>query len=334
MPKISVVMSVYNGEKYLKDSIESILNQTYRHFEFIIIDDGSTDKSLSILNAYVKKDNRIIIISRENRGLAYSLNEGVKLAKGKYIARMDVDDISDKFRLENQLEYLEENEDVDILGSFVEIFGSDIQEDFLKIENWFNIKFNCRDIKNILLKSGCCIAHSSVMLKKDIFKILIAYEEKYLCEDYNLWLRALKKGLKIEKIEKKLLKVRRTKNSLSKLGNAGFNMIRDIYLNKLNYVDLCKDTIINKYIIWGASNGGKIAEEIIGEKFPSAKCVGYVDSFKEGDINSIQIFKPLDLTNLEYDYIFIATSNGRDVADEFLKRKLKLMPIKDFFWLA
>lgn len=92
-PTISVVISVYNGEKYLSEAIESVLNQTYKDFEFIIINDGSTDNSLEIIKKYQNQDERIVLISRENKGLVSSLNEGIEKAKGKYIARMDADDI-------------------------------------------------------------------------------------------------------------------------------------------------------------------------------------------------------------------------------------------------
>ncbi|HIP11775.1 MAG TPA: glycosyltransferase family 2 protein, partial [Arcobacter sp.] len=102
-PMVSVLLSVYNGEKYLDEAIESILNQTYQDFEFIIINDGSTDKSLEIIEKYKKEDNRIVVISRENKGLIYSLNEGISQAKGKYIARMDADDISLATRFEEQV---------------------------------------------------------------------------------------------------------------------------------------------------------------------------------------------------------------------------------------
>ena len=82
-------MSVYNGEKYLAEAIESILHQTYKNFEFIIVNDGSSDKSIDIIKEYMTKDNRIVLIDRENKGLPYSLNEGISKAKGDYIARMD-----------------------------------------------------------------------------------------------------------------------------------------------------------------------------------------------------------------------------------------------------
>ena len=103
MPKISVVMSVYNGEKYLTEAVESILKQSFFDFEFIIINDGSSDKTQEILQRFQKEDKRIRVVSRANKGLIYSLNEGVKMAQGEYIARMDADDVSRPERLQKQL---------------------------------------------------------------------------------------------------------------------------------------------------------------------------------------------------------------------------------------
>ena len=100
--KVSVVMSVFNGKNWLKYSIESILNQTFRDFEFIIVDDGSTDSSIDIMNFYKSKDKRIKIISKKNTGLADSLNIAIKSAKSEWIARIDCDDKSDIHRLEKQ----------------------------------------------------------------------------------------------------------------------------------------------------------------------------------------------------------------------------------------
>ena len=104
---VSVILPVYNAQKYLEEAIESIINQTYTNFEFIIIDDGSGDNSLNIINKYQKQDSRILVITRENKGLVYTLNEGINQAKGKYIARMDADDISLSNRFEKQIELLE-----------------------------------------------------------------------------------------------------------------------------------------------------------------------------------------------------------------------------------
>ncbi|HEC27098.1 MAG TPA: glycosyltransferase [Gammaproteobacteria bacterium] len=115
MPLVSIVMSVYNGESYLREAIESILNQTFTDFEFIIINDGSTDTSAEIVRSY--NDERIRLIQQENIGLAAALNRGIELSEGKYIARMDADDICYPNRLEVQFRYLERHQDIIALGS-------------------------------------------------------------------------------------------------------------------------------------------------------------------------------------------------------------------------
>src|SRR5262245_23577579 len=105
---ISVLMPVYNVDRYLAESIESILNQTYSQFEFIIIDDGSTDRSTQIINAYCSKDSRIKLITRSHMGIASALNDGLRFAVGGYIARMDADDISNPERFNKQITFLTE----------------------------------------------------------------------------------------------------------------------------------------------------------------------------------------------------------------------------------
>ena len=117
-PLVSVVIGVYNEEDYLKETIDSILNQTLADFEFIIIDDGSEDKTQNILNEYKKIDCRIKLISnRKNLGISKSTNIGIKNAEGKYIAIMDAGDLSNRRRLEKQAKYLEARDDVYILGT-------------------------------------------------------------------------------------------------------------------------------------------------------------------------------------------------------------------------
>ena len=115
-PLISVVMAVYNGENYLDEAIQSILDQTLTDFEFLILDDGSKDNSLKIIKKYADNDIRLKVIARENRGFAFSLNEMIAVSKGKYIARMDQDDIALSHRFELQIQRLENHPEVAVLG--------------------------------------------------------------------------------------------------------------------------------------------------------------------------------------------------------------------------
>ena len=164
---ISVVMSVYNGEKYLVDSVDSILNQTLFDYEVIIVNDGSTDSSLKIIKEYQKKDKRLKLINNErNIGLTKSLNKGIGISKGKYIARQDADDISLKNRLRVQYEFLELHPECVAVGSNARIV--DMHNTFLYDSAqpllW-------EDIKEVLPKNP--FFHSSTMFRKDITKILL-----------------------------------------------------------------------------------------------------------------------------------------------------------------
>src|SRR5215831_13102998 len=123
LPCVSVVLPVYNGEKYLAEALDSILQQTFNDYELIVIDDGSTDRSSAIIESYVKKDRRVIVHRQDNCGLIMSLNQGSSLARGKYIARMDADDVSLPQRLEKQLDYLEQRPDIGLLGTWIQDIG-------------------------------------------------------------------------------------------------------------------------------------------------------------------------------------------------------------------
>lgn len=184
-PKITVLMPVYNCELYIKDAIDSILSQTFEDFEFLIIDDASTDNTINVIKTYT--DPRIQLIEKPiNTGYTNSLNQGLKLAKGKYIARMDGDDISLPMRFEKQLTFLEANPDVVLCGTNFSVIGTE-KTVVLPQKNGM--------IKLALLK-GNCVAHPSVMIRNQKLQQLeIFYDsKKEPAEDYDLWVRLLTIG--------------------------------------------------------------------------------------------------------------------------------------------
>ncbi|MDO3722574.1 glycosyltransferase [Marinobacter sp. chi1] len=183
VPLISVVMSVYNGEEFLRDSIESILNQSFKDFEFIIVNDGSSDHSGEIIESYC--DSRILYIKNENnKGLIDSLNKGIGFARGKYIARQDADDVSLENRLERQVDYLEKNADVCVLGCGLEM----IDENGNFISNWIHPTGINVVRWNLLFNN--CVAHSSSVFRRDIVEKIGFYSKEYkYAEDYDLWSR-------------------------------------------------------------------------------------------------------------------------------------------------
>lgn len=186
MSKISVIMPVYNtNEEYLKEAIESILNQTYSDFEFIIINDGSDNDVEKVILSYT--DKRIKYIkNEENLGLIKTLNKGLAISSSEYIARMDSDDISLPTRFEQQIDFLDKNNEVDVLGTWFKMLP---QNEIIKRPT------SSQDIKNFLLFINCPIAHPTVMMKKSfIEKNNYRYNENDKhAEDYGLWLSMMDK---------------------------------------------------------------------------------------------------------------------------------------------
>jgi len=183
MPLVSVVMPVYNCEKFLSFAIDSILGQTLRDFEFIIINDGSSDSSENIMSAYV--DSRIKLIRNEtNLGITRSLNRGIHAATGKYICRMDADDVSMPERLELQVKFMEDNEDIALAGSNAILINSD----GVKVSEE-RYPGSAREIKKTIFVHNP-FAHGTIMLRTSVMNECGEYDSRFLHnEDYDLWLR-------------------------------------------------------------------------------------------------------------------------------------------------
>jgi len=211
-PQITVLMPVYNGEKYLEEAVESILAQTFEDFEFLIFDDGSTDGTLDILERY--PDKRIQLIKNQgNLGIAANLNRGIVQARGKYIARMDADDISLPRRFEEQFKFMEANPGIVVCGTWIEFIGRTVTW----VEN--NILKNSSDSEEIRCRFlfNCVLTHPSVIMRKDVL-----HQEGYLydekvnrAEDYDMWVRISKK-YNLSNLETVLLKYRVHEESISR----------------------------------------------------------------------------------------------------------------------
>lgn len=206
--KISIIMPVYNMEQFLDVSIPSILNQILRDFEFIIINDGSNDKSLEIIRNYAKKDKRIKIIDNKNNiGLTKSLNKGLKLARGKFIARMDADDISFPERLELQYNFLEKNKEVFLVGGG----ALNISKEEEKISIFKPITDEEKLKEKLQIRN--CLYHSTIMFRnnKKIF-----YRDNFIyAQDYDLYLRLLSQKKRLTNLPNMLIKYRINPQAIS-----------------------------------------------------------------------------------------------------------------------
>ena len=213
-PVVSVVMAVYNGEQFLAEAIDSILNQTFHDFEFIIVNDGSTDQTAEILRRYQHRDARVRVLHQENRGLVASLNRGCALAGGKYLARMDADDVSLPERLARQIAFMDTHHEIAVLGSAaqaMDIRGNDLgvhhppcSQGYLRWRLLFQ----------------CPLAHSSTVIRREVFHRVGGYQTSAVhAEDYDLWCR-ISEVAGIANLPDILLKYRIHNNNISKTQRA------------------------------------------------------------------------------------------------------------------
>ena len=211
-PQLSVLMTVYNGDDFLHKSIDSILDQTYTNFEFIIVDDGSRDRTWRILKEYEAKDQRIVLLRNgTNMGVPRSSNKGLGIARGQYVARMDADDISMPERLAVQVAFLDEHPEVGVVGSFVQLF--DLDETLGNVWHY--------PTRHALIKWSLCfhspLAHPSVVFRRAIVEHIGGYDDAFpASHDRDLWLR-LSSVTRFANLPKVYLKYRdHHPNSISK----------------------------------------------------------------------------------------------------------------------
>jgi len=255
--RVTVLMPVFNGAEYLKEAIESILGQTYRDFEFIIIDDGSGDRSLEIIKSF--KDERIkTLINEKNLGMSASLNRGLEIARGEYIARMDSDDISLPQRLEKQVRFMDRNPKVGVCGTWLEFFG----------ESTMILRFSSdsEQIKADLL-FYLSIGHPTVILRREMFKRFnLSYDAEYEGEDYELWTRAIK-HFNFSNIQEVLYKYRRHsaqrvdlhKNIIiAEMAKIHLKQLRDLGLEPTEEEIAIHNYIINKRILGSKALKGSL----------------------------------------------------------------------------
>ncbi|WP_406843111.1 glycosyltransferase family 2 protein [Flavobacterium soyae] len=256
-PEISVIIPVYNAASFLYESIESILNQTFSDFELIILNDKSTDGSLEIIKSFQSKDNRIIIIDKEqNVGPANLRNEGINAAKGTYIALMDADDIALPTRFEKQIAVLKNNPEIGVCGTWFTFFGS--KKDKI-------IKHNTNpDAIKVSFLHSCNIGNPTVMFKKEVLGDLKFDNEYVPVEDYDLWSRLLAKT-NFYNIPESLLNYRQHNNNISKTKIDNVNRsVKKVKINQLAALEINPaDSKIDFYLNAVSFKKGLSPEEII-----------------------------------------------------------------------
>jgi len=259
-PTVSVIMPTYNRKEYLKEAIESILNQTFKDFELIIVDDGSTDGSLDIIGYCQTRDSRIILIqNNQPGGISKATNRGIKEAKGKYIAKMDSDDVSLPNRLAKQVKFLDSHPEIGACGAWVKAIGQS--------EGVWQLPTDHDSIMATMLFCGA-IANPTNMIRREVFFDLnLWYDEKcFAAEDYEFWTRAVKK-IKLANLPEVLLLYRlHPTNTFSSDHSKHFESQKKTRLRQIQQLELkpTKDEV-GVHVKMGNSEfiGGKLAVEKI-----------------------------------------------------------------------
>ncbi|WP_224982617.1 glycosyltransferase [Geomonas agri] len=224
-PAVTVLMPVRNAERYLAEAIDSVLSQSFTDFELLVLDDASSDTSLDLLRGY--SDARIRVVRNDVRlGVAGALNRGAQLARGRYIARMDADDVSLPRRLERQVEYLESHPEVEVLGTWVELMGADGTDLGAWQADRETVTWD--DIRGRLPVCNC-LAHPSVMMRRELLLRHPYHEKVPYAQDYELWLRLAALGCRMEKLDQVLLRYRVHQESVTSTSNrqeADFKNVR------------------------------------------------------------------------------------------------------------
>lgn len=261
-------MTAYNSEKYIKEAIESVLNQSFSEFEFIIVDDGSTDNTVDIIKSYC--DDRIkLYINETNQGICYSSNRGIDCSKGEYIARIDSDDICREKRFETQISFLDENENIFACAALISRFNN-------SGKRWVPFKEGMDTSQigfRILFEN--CICHSTVMFRREMYiSHGYKYENYIQAHDYYIWTRIIADGLQMAILPEILVDYREndagiTITNTAKRNKAEATDIRKRYLERYKLdnttckvlqsaVDIVDDVYSFKEYIEAIDNWGKV----------------------------------------------------------------------------
>lgn len=291
-PRVSVLMPVRNAAETVEATIESILAQTFDDFEFIIIDDGSTDETAYIVDIIGRRDRRVKLVSRRHTGAVKALVDGSELARGRFIARMDADDVAMPERLELQVALLENHPETAVVGSRVEIVADrPLRSGMKRYERWINaLVTNDQIVRELFVESP--LPHPSVTLRRDAFRAVGGYRvQPNWPEDYDLWMRFWEAGYKMEKTAETLLRWRYSGASLSQTDERysleNFRAVKIHYLLKTRLRNESREIMM-----WGAGSVGKrwlidlgragmdigrvvdVAPRKIGKKIHGARVIG------------------------------------------------------------
>jgi len=331
-------MPCYNIDKTLDETLQSLLQQTHNEFEIVAVDDGSQDDTLAILRDNSEQDARVKVLALPHQGIIPAMNAGLQSCRGKYVARMDADDIALPQRLEKQSAYLDAHPDTALVSCLVRGFPQDsLQEGFRIYIEWLNSLKTDGDIcREIFIESP--LAHPSVMYRKDAVMRLGGYQERGWAEDYDLWLRMYLTGMRFAKLPEVLLEWREHPQRLTRTDSR--YSLENFLRAKAHYLMQGPLKDRDAVIIWGAGmNGRRLSKHLLRLDCPLTAFID-VDTDKIGKTrHGVNIFAVEDLEGIwaAYENPVLLSAVGsrgkRKLIREYLE-KVELVEGTDWWAVA
>lgn len=321
-PRVSILLPVFNAEKTLAVCLESLLSQTFKEFEIIAIDDGSTDSTVDILLEYGRKDNRLKIINSEHSGIVSTLQNAYKYSSASYIARMDADDISLETRLEKQVDFLDDRSDIAVAGTLVDsVPGITLGAGYSEYFRWINSLVEPEQIAlNIFVESP--LVHPTVMFRKQPYQKVGGYQDHRWPEDYGLWLRMHLMGYRFAKVPEALVQWRdhpgRISRTNSRYDTEAFFRAKAHYLSSGPLKD-------NKaVVIWGAGKTTRQRASMLTGYGIEILAYIDVDPNKIGHpVRGIPVIPPEDIEKYK-GYMILPFVAKRGARDDIRRRLVEL----------
>lgn len=318
-----MVIPCYNASATLNDALRSAIDQNFESLEIILVDDGSTDSSLRIMQTHAANDPRVRIIAREHEGIVAALNAGLAECRAAYIARMDTDDFSYSTRIKKQAAHLDDHPEIAVVGSLVKGFPAErIGEGFKLYLEWMNGLISHEEItREIFIESP--LAHPSVMFRKAWVDKVGRYQDMGWAEDYDLWLRLYLAGAKFGKVPEVLLSWREHSNRLTRTDTR--YSIDNFLRAKAHYLRVGPLIGRDAVILWGAGQTGRrFSKFLLNEGAPVVSFID-VDPAKVGrERRGFPILRPDDLLNCWRKYrnpvvlVAVAARGARKLIREHL----------------
>jgi len=333
MPEVSVILPYFNAENTLANAVKSILNQTFSFFELLLVNNNSTDKSFSVAQALAENDSRIRLLHETTQGVDHAMNCGLENSRGRFIARMDADDISHHERLEKQVWFLRENSDTGLVGSFVKYVPHSLGTGgFERFVQWSNSFQSAEDIEMYRFME-IPVVNPTILFRRELFEKLGGCRQGDFPEDYEMQLRFLDAGVKMAKLPEPLLEWHDYSTRLTRTDERytteAFFRIKARYFKKWSEQ---KNPFHPEIWVWGAGRKTRQRAKLLENE--GLKILGFIDIVKGKTTQKITLhFSEIPPPG----EMFIVPMVMKYGAQELIRKNLKERNYsegKDFIFLA